>query len=185
MRLRLADKGDKGAPGDWNDGSDAPLEQREPGVVFREDDEAFKERLKRNLVNHWLLNTVATLLIFTFVFYFLTKSWLVGLLGGLLVLLVSNLYNVLWKIRQFERWEIFSNGVRLGDDPQGKARFLRFSDIRGIDIRPGLISEVFVIDLGRHRLKYDYAANREVLDIVRKRYIAFMAITHPEGVKRE
>ena len=184
MRLSLA-RGDQESPSEGDDGFAAAFEQREPGAVFREDDEAFKERLKRNLVNHWLLNTVVTILIFTLVFYFLTRSWFVGLLGGLLVLLVSNLYNVLWKIREFERWEIFSNGVRLGDDPQGKARFLRFSDIRGIDIRQGLVGEVFVIDLGRRHLRYDYAANREVLDIVRKRYIAFMAITHPEGIKRE
>jgi len=168
-----------------DDGPATAFEQREPGAVFREDDEAFKERLKRNLVNHWLLNTVATILIFTLVFYYLTRSWFVGLLGGLLILLVSNLYNVLWKIREFERWEIFSNGVRLGDDPRGKAKFIRFSDIKGIDIRQGVVGEVFVIDLGRRRLKYDYAANREVLDLVRKRYIAFMAITHPESVKRE
>ncbi len=162
-------------PGDFQD---APGEPDAGGrtVVFREDDEAYKERLKRDLTGHWLVNTTATIVLFSVVFYLITDNPLIGVLGGLLVLGVSNLYNVLWRIREFERWEVFSNGVRLGYDPQGRTKFIKFSQITDIQIRDGALGEVFVIHMGRKRLRYRYDDNREVLDLLRKRYIAYSAI---------
>jgi len=157
---------------------DAPDEGR--SVVFREDDDAYKERLKRDLTNHWLLNTAVTFVLFTSVFYLITRNPIIGVLGGLLVLGVSNLYIVLLRVREFERWEIFSNGVRLGYDPQGRAKFIKFSEITDIQIQPGLVGESFVIHMGRRRLRYSYEENREVLDLLRKRYIAYTSI-HGEG----
>ncbi len=150
-------------------------------VVFREDDAAYKERLKRDLTNHWLVNTTVTFILFTSVFYLITRNPIIGVLGGLLVLGVSNLYIVLLRVREFERWEIFSNGVRLGYDPQGRTKFIKFSDITDIQIRPGLVGETFIIQMGRRRLRYKYDENREVLDLLRKRYIAYNSI-HQEGV---
>ena len=145
-------------------------------VVYREDDTTFKNRLKESLTNHWLLNTIATLVVFVVVFYVLTGEMFIGLVAGLLVLIVSNLSNVLWKIRDFERWEIFSNGVKLGYDPQGKVRFLRFSDIEGIEVRRGLRGEVLVIDLGARRLRYPYRENRNAFDMLKHKYEAFKRI---------
>jgi hypothetical protein len=157
---------------------EAPDEGR--SVVFREDDAAYKERLKRDLTNHWLVNTTVTFILFTSVFYLITRNPIIGVLGGLLVLGVSNLYVVLLRVREFERWEVFSNGVRLGYDPQGRSKFIKFSEITDIQIRPGLVGESFIIHMGRRRLRYRYEENREVLDLLRKRYIAYTSI-HGEG----
>ena len=151
-------------------------------VVYREDDTTFKNRLKENLTNHWLLNTIATLVVFVVVFYLLTGEVFIGLVAGLLVLIVSNLSNVLWKIRDFERWEIFSNGVKLGYDPQGKIRFLRFSDIQGIEVRRGLRGNMLVIDLGERRLRYPYKQNRDAFDLLQHKYEAFQRIQRPAHV---
>ena len=164
---------------DAPDAPDAPDEAR--SVVFREDDAAYKERLKRDLTNHWLVNTTVTFVLFTSVFYLITRNPIIGVLGGLLVLGVSNLYVVLLRVREFERWEVFSNGVRLGYDPQGRTKFIKFSEITDIQIRPGLVGETFVIHLGRRRLRYRYDENREVLDLLRKRYIAYTSIRQEGG----
>ena len=145
-------------------------------AVYREDDNTFKNRLKENLMDHWLLNTFATLVVFVLVFYLLTGDVFIGLVAGLLVLIVSNLSNVLWKIRDFERWEIFSNGVKLGYDPQGKVKFLRFSDIKGLRVRKSLRRDVMVIDIGVRRLKYPYKQNKDVFDLLRIKYDAFQEI---------
>ena len=145
-------------------------------AVYREDDSSFKYRLKENLMDHWLLNTFATLIVFVLVFYLLTGEVFIGLVAGLLVLIVSNLSNVLWKIRDFERWEIFSNGVKLGYDPQGKVKFLRFSDIKGLRVRKGLQGDVMVIDIGVRRLKYPYKQNKDVFDLLQIKYDAFQEI---------
>jgi hypothetical protein len=145
-------------------------------AVYREDDNTFKYRLKENLMDHWLLNTFATLVVFVLVFYLLTGEIFIGLVAGLLVLIVSNLSNVLWKIRDFERWEIFSNGVKLGYDPQGKVKFLRFSDIKGLYVRKGLRGDVMVIDLGDRRLKFPYKHNKDVFDLLQMKYNAFQEI---------
>ena len=151
----------------------------EPGVVFREDDDSFKDRLKHNLMNHWLINTTSTLVVFTLVFWVLTDDLLVGVLAGVLVLGVSNLYNVLWRIKEFERWEIFSNGVKLGYDPRGQLKFIKFSDIQGLRVSRGPFGEVLVIDMGKRRLRYKYTAQSEVFDLLRERYEAFKSIKGP------
>lgn len=145
-------------------------------AVYREDDNSFKYRLKENLMDHWLLNTIATLIVFVLVFYLITGEVFIGLVAGLLVLIVSNLSNVLWKIRDFERWEIFSNGVKLGYDPQGKVKFLRFSDINGLYVRKGLRGDLMVIDLGDRRLKFPYRYNKDVFDLLQMKYNAFQDI---------
>jgi hypothetical protein len=145
-------------------------------AVYREDDTTFKKRLKENLMDHWLLNTFATLVVFVLVFYLITGEVFIGLVAGLLVLIVSNLSNVLWKIRDFERWEIFSNGIKLGYDPQGKVKFLRFSDIRALEVRKGLRGDVMIIDTGDRRLKYPYKYNKDVFDLLKMKYNAFQEI---------
>lgn len=145
-------------------------------AVYREDDNTFKNRLKENLMDHWLLNTFATLAVFVLVFYLITGEVFIGLVAGLLVLIVSNLSNVLWKIRDFERWEIFSNGVKLGYDPQGKVKFLRFSDIERLEVRKGLRGDVLVIHTGDRRLKYPYKYNKDTFDLLQMKYDAFQEI---------
>jgi len=145
-------------------------------AVYREDDTTFKNRLKENLMDHWLINTFATLVVFVLVFYLLTGQVFIGLVAGLLVLIVSNLSNVLTKIRDFERWEIFSNGVKLGYDPQAKIKFLRFSDIKGMEVKKSLRGDVMVIDLGNRRLKYPYKFNKDVFDLLRMKYKDFQEI---------
>jgi hypothetical protein len=145
-------------------------------AVYREDDSTFKKRLKENLMDHWLLNTIATLIIFVVVFYLITGEVFIGLVAGMLVLIVSNLSNVLWKIRDFERWEIFSNGVKLGYDPKGKVKFVRFSDIEGLEVRKGLRGEVMIIDLGDRKIKYPYRYNKDVFDLLQHKYDAFQEI---------
>ncbi len=145
-------------------------------AVYREDDTTFKNRLKENLMDHWLINTFATLVVFVLVFYLLTGQVFIGLVAGLLVLIVSNLSNVLTKIRDFERWEIFSNGVKLGYDPQGKVKFLRFSDIKGMEVKKTLRGDLMVIDIGTRRLKYQYKHNKDVFDLLRMKYKDFQDI---------
>ena len=175
--------GEGGAGGDAAGAPSALSRRRQRDMaVYSEDDNTFKDRLKENLGNHWLLNTLITLIVFVVVFYLLTDSLFIGLTAGLLVLIVSNLSNVLWKIRDFERWEIFSNGVKLGYDPQGKVKFIRFSDIRSIEVKRGLVGEVIVIDLGRRKLKYSYKSNREMFDLLRTKYEAFNEIQRAPAV---
>jgi hypothetical protein len=152
-------------------------------AVYREDDATFKNRLKENLVNHWLLNTIATLSIFVAVFYLITKELFIGLVAGLLVLIVSNLSNVMWKIRDFERWEIFSNGVKLGYDPMGRLTFIRFSDIRSLEIHRGLRGNIMVMDLGDRKLKYPYKENKDVFDLLQHKYDSFQEIQKVPMVK--
>jgi hypothetical protein len=132
-----------------------------------------------------LINTIATLVLFALVFCVLTGNWLTGILAGVLVLLVSNLYNVLWRIQDFERWEIFSNGVKLGYDPRGELKFIRFSEIQDVRLSKGLTGEVVVIDLGKRKLKYKYGDQREVFELIRERFEAFQTIqrTPPETAK--
>ena len=149
---------------------------REDAAVYREDDATFKNRLKENLVNHWLLNTLATLVIFVVVFYFLTDQLLTGLLAGLLVLMASNLGNMLWRIRDFERWEIFSNGVKLGYDPRGELQFVRFSDIENLGVQKGFRGEVLVLEVKGRRLRYSYKYNKDIFDLLRRKYDAFQEI---------
>ena len=134
---------------------------REDAAVYREDDTTFKNRLKENLVNHWLLNTLATLVIFVVVFYLLTGQFLTGLLAGLLVLMASNLGNVLWRIKDFERWEIFSNGVKLGYD---------------LGIQKGIRGEVLILEVKGRKLKYPYKYNKDIFDLLRRKYDAFQEI---------
>jgi hypothetical protein len=145
-------------------------------AVYQEDDSTFKNRLKEILIDHTLLNSVATLAVCTIVFYLITGQVFVGIVAGLLVLTVSNLSNALWKIKEFERWEIFSNGVKLGYDPKGKAKFVRFADIRGISVQGGLRGEVMVIDLGDRSLRYPYNQNRDMFDLLQHKYAAFQEI---------
>ena len=149
---------------------------REDAAVYREDDATFKNRLKENLVGHWLLNTVATLVIFVLVFRVLTGEYLTGLIAGLLVLMASNLTNVLWRIRDFQRWEIFSNGVRLGYDPRGELSFVRFSDIEHMGTSKGLRGNMFTMKVGGRKLKYPYKHNRDTFDLLRRKYEAFEEI---------
>jgi hypothetical protein len=94
----------------------------------------------------------------------------------MLILLVSNLSNVLWRIRDFERWEIFSNGVKLGYDPKGKLKFIRFSDIRSLTVHKGFRGDVLVIDVGNRRLRFPYRHNKDVFDLLLRKYEAFQEI---------
>jgi hypothetical protein len=166
----MAGEDEKGAPTASEQGA------MDDAAVYREDDTTFKNRLKESLVNHWLLNTIATLVIFVVVFYLMTDQFLTGLLAGLLVLMASNLGNVLWRIRDFERWEIFSNGVRLGYDPRGELQFVRFSDIEHLGVQKGFRGEVFVLSVGGRKLKYPYRYNKDVFDLLRRKYDAFQDI---------
>jgi hypothetical protein len=150
--------------------------RREDVAVYQEDDSTFKNRLKEILVDHTLLNSVATLAVCILVFYMITGRVFIGIVAGLLVLTVSNLSNALWKIKEFERWEIFSNGVKLGYDPQGKAKFVRFADIRDISVQKGFRGEVVVIDLEGRKLRYPYQQNAEMFDLLRHKYRAFQDI---------
>lgn len=145
-------------------------------AVYQEDDSTFKNRLKEVIVDHTLLNSVATLVVCTIVFYLITGELFIGIVAGLLVITVSNLSNALWKIREFERWEIFSNGVKLGYDPQGKAKFVRFADIQDISVQKGFRGEVIVIDLGDRKLRYPYSQNRDMFDLLQHKYRAFQEI---------
>ena len=149
---------------------------RDDIAVYREDDATFKNRLKENLVDHWLLNTIATMTIIVIVFYLITKEIFIGLVAGLLVLTVSNLSNVMWKIRAFERWEIFSNGVKLGYDPRGKLTFVRFSDIDSLEVHRGFRGDILVMDLGGRKLRYRYQDNKDVFDLLRHKYDSFQEI---------
>ncbi len=145
-------------------------------AVYREDDTTFKNRLKEDLMDHWLINTFATIVVFVLVFYLLTGGVFIGLVAGLLVLIVSNLSNVLTKIKDFERWEIFSNGVKLGYDPQAKIKFLRFSDIKGMAVKKSLRGDMMVIDIGDRSLKYPYKQNKDVFDLLQMKYKDFQEI---------
>ena len=150
--------------------------RREDIAVYQEDDSTFKNRLKEILVDHTLLNSIATLAVCIVVFYLITGEVFIGIVAGLLVLTVSNLSNALWKIKEFERWEIFSNGVKLGYDPQGKAKFVRFADIRDISVQKGFRGEVVVIDVEGRKLRYPYQQNAEMFDLLRHKYRAFQDI---------
>jgi len=145
-------------------------------ALYQEDDGTFKNRLKEVLVDHTLLNSIATLAVCIIVFYVITGELFIGIVAGLLVLTVSNLSNALWKIREFERWEIFSNGVKLGYDPKGKAKFVRFADIRDISVTKGFRGEVIVIDLGDRKLKYPYGQNKDMFDLLQLKYRSFQEI---------
>ena len=145
-------------------------------ALYQEDDGTFKNRLKEILVDHTLLNSIATLAVCTMVFYLIAGELFIGIVAGLLVLTVSNLSNALWKIREFERWEIFSNGVKLGYDPKGKAKFVRFADIRDISFQRGFRGEVIVIDLGDRKLKYPYDQNKDMFDLLQHKYTSFQEI---------
>jgi hypothetical protein len=159
------------------------LRDREDVAVYREDDSTFKNRLKENLMDHWLLNTIGTLVIAIGLFYFLTGDIFIGIVAGLLILIVSNLSNVLWRIRDFERWEIFSNGVKLGYDPRGRLKFIRFSDIMSLTVHKGFRGDVLVIDVGERRLRFPYGQNRDVFDLLLRKYEAFQEIQRvPEPV---
>ena len=150
--------------------------RRQDVAVYQEDDITFKNRLKEILVDHTLLNSVATLVVCTIVFYLITEELFIGIVAGLLVLTVSNLSNALWKIREFERWEIFSNGVKLGYDPKGKAKFVRFADIQDISVQKGFSGEVIVIDLGDRKVRYPYRQNKDMFDLLQHKYRAFQEI---------
>jgi hypothetical protein len=151
-------------------------QRREDIAVYQEDDVTFKNRLKEILVDHTLLNSAATLLVCAAVFYLLTGELFIGIVAGLLVLTVSNLSNALWKIKEFERWEIFSNGVKLGYDPKGEAKFVRFADIKNISVEKGLRGEVLAIDLGDRKLKYPYQQNKDMFDLLQHKYRSFEKI---------
>jgi len=172
-------------PGTSRDATASALERRrrtrDDVVVYQEDDVTFKNRLKEILVDHTLLNSIATLVVCTIVFYLITERLFIGIVAGLLVLTVSNLSNALWKIREFERWEIFSNGVKLGYDPQGRAKFVRFSDIRSISLQRGFRGQVVVIDLGDRRLRYPYQQNKDMFDLLQHKYRAFEEIQMSPG----
>lgn len=150
--------------------------ERSDIVVYQEDDSTFKNRLKEILVDHTLLNSIATLVVCTIVFYLITGELFIGIVAGLLVLTVSNLSNALWKIKEFERWEIFSNGVKLGYDPQGKVKFVRFSDIQDITVAKGFRGETIIIDLGDRKLRYPYSQNKDMFDLLQYKYRAFQEI---------
>jgi hypothetical protein len=150
--------------------------RRDDLAVYQEDDTTFKNRLKEILVDHTLLNSIATLVVCTLVFWLITGQLFVGIVAGLLVLTVSNLSNALWKIREFERWEIFSNGVKLGYDPKGELKFVRFTDIQDISVQKGFRGEFLVVDLGDRKLKYPYGQNKDMFDLLQHKYRAFEEI---------
>jgi hypothetical protein len=171
------DGGDEGAPKSII----SRRRYRDDLAVYREDDNTFKNRLKESVINHQLLNTIATLVLFVVIFYVLTDNYFIGLVAGLLVLTVSNMTNAVWRIRDFERWEIFSNGVKLGYNPGGQLKFVRFADIRTIEVRKGLRGQVVVMDLGNRRLRFPYDQNKDVFDLLRHKYASFQEIQKSPG----
>jgi hypothetical protein len=150
--------------------------RQEDLAVYQEDDTTFKNRLKEILVDHTLLNSAATLSVCIIVFYVITEQLFIGIVAGLLVLIVSNMSNALWKIREFERWEIFSNGVKLGCDPKGKIKFVRFADIRDISVMKGFRGEVLVIDLGDRKIRYPLNQNKDMFALLQHKFNAFQKI---------
>ncbi len=158
----------------------AKRRQLEDAVVYREDDASFKSRMKATITDHWLLNTVLTVVAIVVVFTYITGDPFVGLVAALLVLTVSNLPNVLWRIHDFQRWEIFSNGVNLGFDPRGEMAFVPFSEIRSIGVEKGLRGEVLVIEMGSRRMRYAYGPNKDTFDLLRRKYAAYCELQDAE-----
>jgi len=176
--VRMSDE--KGAPeGSANSPMSVLARRRQRSsdiAVYQEDDSTFKNRLKEVIVDHTLLNSIATLVVCTIVFHLITGDLFIGILAGLLVITVSNLSNALLKIKEFERWEIFSNGVKLGYDPLGKAKFVRFADIQDISVLKGFRGEVIVIDMGDRKLRYPYRQNKDMFDLLQHKYRSFQQI---------
>ena len=67
-------------------------------------------------------------------------------------------------------------GVKLGYDPKGDVKFVRFSDIERLEVRKGIRGEVMVIHLKDRKLKYPYRHNKEVFDLLQHKYEAFQEI---------
>ncbi len=102
-------------------------------LTYREDDSHFKRRLDSAVQSYWVYNSAATILVCVVVFYVLRQPIYIGIITGLLILLVSNLYQTMNRISQTNRWEIYTDHVVIPASGMGKTVSLPYSDVESME----------------------------------------------------
>ena len=153
-------------------------------LTYREDDAHFKRRLDSAVQSYWVYNSAATILVCVGVFYVLKQPIYIGIITGLLILLVSNLYQTMNRISQTHRWEIYTDRVVIPASGMGKQLRVQFSDIESMVRVKGPLGGKLVIHRKDGRSIELHAEGQErTLAILEKTYAQYASARH-EGPGR-
>jgi len=143
-------------------------------LAYREDDVHFKARLDSAVQSYWVYNSAATILVCVAIFYVLRQPIYIGIITGLLILLVSNLYQTMNRISQTHRWEIYTDRVVVPASGMGKQVRIAFADIESIVRTKGPLGEKLVIHSKNSKRIDLYVQGQErTLSILEKAYTQY------------
>jgi len=146
-------------------------------LTYREDDAHFKRRLDSAVQSYWVYNSAATILVCVAIFYLLKQPLYIGIITGLLILLVSNLYQTMNRISQTHRWEIYTGSVVVPASGLGKKQKLEFSGIESMAKEGGLLGERLVIVLrDGKRMNFYLQGQERTLATLEKAYAQYMVV---------
>lgn len=155
-------------------------------LTYREDDSHFKRRLDSAVQSYWVYNSAATILVCVAIFYILGQPIYIGIITGLLILLVSNLYQTMNRISQTHRWEIYTDRVVIPASGFGKKRTLAFSAVQSMAVRRGFLGGRLLVVLrdGKHMSFYLQGQER-IMQTLERTYSHYSAVkstevAHPE-----
>ncbi len=116
-------------------------------LLYREDDAHFKQRLVTTIQLYWVYNSALTIIICAVVVYLLHLPLLIGIVLGLLILLVSNIQQTMWRMGRATRWEVFRNMVVIPSRTSSGRREIHFEDIASVQRHKSLVEERVVLKL--------------------------------------
>jgi len=116
-------------------------------LLYREDDAHFKQRLVTTIQMYWVLNSALTIIICAAIVYLLDLPLLIGIILGLLILLVSNIQQTMWRMGRATRWEVFRNMVVIPSRTVSGRREIRFEDIESVQRHKSLVEEQLVLKM--------------------------------------
>ncbi len=116
-------------------------------LLYREDDAHFKQRLLTTIQLYWVYNSAVTIIICAVVVYLLDLPLFLGIVLGLLILLVSNVQQTMWRMGRATRWEVFRNMVVIPSRTHSGRREIMFEDIASVDRHRTMVGEQVVLRL--------------------------------------
>jgi hypothetical protein len=155
-------------------------------LTYREDDAHFKRRLDSAVQSYWVYNSAATILVCVAIFYVLGQPIYIGIITGLLILLVSNLYQTMNRINQTHRWEIYTDRVVIPASGFGKKRTLAFSTIESMTRERGFLGGRLVVVLkgGKH-VGFYLQGQERIMQTLEKTYSQYSAARSADVVPPE
>ncbi len=135
-----------------------------PRLMYREDDVHFKRRMNSAIQLYWIYNSAVTILVCVLIFYLLDISLFIGIVMGLLILMLSNILQTLYRVTKTQRWEVYKDRAVMPKSLSGGAFTVHFSDIEAMERRGGISGERLVITLrGGRRLSFDLSGQERPL----------------------